>query len=156
MPEETKEQLKPSQNCVDLIKKFEGFKENSYLCSAGVPTIGFGSTTWTDGSRVRLGQKISMENAEKLLIYYIVNTIHYIPDNVNQNQFDALCSLIYNIGVANFRKSTLLKKIKDNPDRLDIRDEFMKWVNARKNGQLVKLPGLIRRRTAEADLYFKP
>lgn len=146
--------MKPSQKCIDLIKKFEGFKENSYLCPAGVPTIGFGSTMWTDGRKVKLGQTISMENAEKLLIYYIVNTLDFVPDNVNQNQFDSLCSFIYNVGVTNFRKSTLLKKIKVNPDDLSIRDEFMKWTMARKNGQLVSLPGLVRRRKAEADLYF--
>lgn len=149
-----KKQMIPSQNCIDLIKKFEGFKANSYLCSAGVPTIGYGSTLWTDGRRVRLGQTISMQDAEKLMAFFLSNVLHFIPDTVNQNQFDALCSLIYNIGVANFRKSTLLKKVKENPDDLSIRDEFMKWTLARKNGQLVQLPGLVKRRKAEADLYF--
>ena len=57
--------MKPSKNAVDLIKKSEGFRGKSYLCPAGLPTIGFGSTFWMDGSRVKLGQEISMENAEK-------------------------------------------------------------------------------------------
>ena len=147
--------MKPSQKCFDLIKKYEGFKDKAYLCPAGVPTIGFGSTMWTDGSRVRLGQTITMDGAQKLLAYYLVNVLHFIPENVNQNQFDSLCSFIYNVGVSNFRKSTLLKKVKENPERLDIRDEFMKWTLARKNGQLVQLPGLVKRRQAEADLYFQ-
>ena len=144
----------PSQNCIDLIKKYEGFKANAYLCPAGVPTIGYGSTMWTDGRKVRLGQTISMQDAEKLMAFFLANVLHFIPDTVNQNQMDALCSLIYNIGVANFRKSTLLMKVKENPDDETIRDEFMKWTLARKNGQLVQLPGLVKRRKSEADLYF--
>lgn len=144
----------PSQNGINLIKKWEKFKPNSYLCPAGVPTIGYGSTFWTDGRRVRLGQTVTLQDAEKLMAYFLANVIHFIPDNVNQNQFDAICSLIYNIGVANFRKSTLLKKVKENPDDLTIRDEFMKWTLHRKNGQLVPSDGLRNRRKEEADLYF--
>jgi len=144
----------PSQNGINLIKKWEKFKANSYLCPAGVPTIGYGSTFWTDGRRVRLGQTVTLQEAEKLMAYFLANVIHFIPDNVNQNQFDAICSLIYNIGVANFRKSTLLKKVKENPDDLSIRDEFMKWTLHRKNGQLVPSNGLKNRRKEEADLYF--
>lgn len=148
-------QMLPSQKCFDLIKKFEGFKANSYLCPAGIPSIGYGSTMWTDGRRVRLGQTITMKDAEKLMAYFFANILHFIPDNVNQNQMDALCSFIYNVGISNFRKSTLLRKVKENPDTLDIRDEFMKWTLARKNGQMIQLPGLVRRRKAEADLYFQ-
>ncbi len=144
-----------SQNGINLIKKWEKFKANSYLCPAGVPTIGYGSTMWTDGRKVRLGQTISMQDAEKLMAYFLANVIHFIPDNVNQNQFDALCSFIYNVGIANFRKSTLLRKVKENPDDLDIRDEFMKWTLHRKNGQLVQSNGLRNRRKEEADLYFQ-
>jgi lysozyme len=144
----------PSQNGINLIKKWEKFKANSYLCPAGVPTIGYGSTFWTDGRRVRLGQTVTLQEAEKLMAYFLANVIHFIPDNVNQNQFDAICSLIYNIGVANFRKSKLLKKVKENPDDLSIRDEFMKWTLHRKNGQLVPSNGLKNRRKEEADLYF--
>lgn len=144
----------PSQKGINLIKKWEKFKPNSYLCPAGVPTIGYGSTFWTDGRRVRLGQTVTLQEAEKLMAYFLANVIHFIPDNVNQNQFDAICSLIYNIGVANFRKSTLLKKVKENPDDLSIRDEFMKWTLHRKNGQLVPSNGLRNRRKEEADLYF--
>lgn len=146
--------LRPSNNCINIIKKFEGFKPNSYLDSVGVPTIGYGSTIWTDGRRVRLGETVTLQDAEKLMCFFIANIIHLIPDNVNQNQYDAICSLIYNIGVPNFRKSTLLKKVKNNPNDESIRNEFMKWIFARKNGQLVSLPGLVKRRKAEADLYF--
>lgn len=143
-----------SQNGINLIKKWEKFKPNAYLCPAGVPTLGYGSTMWTDGRKVRLGQTVTLQDAEKLMAYFLANVIHFIPDNVNQNQFDALCSLIYNIGVSNFRKSTLLKMVKENPDNEDIRDEFMKWTLHRKNGQLIQSKGLKNRRTEEADLYF--
>ena len=143
-----------SQNGINLIKKWEKFKPNAYLCPAGVPTLGYGSTMWTDGRKVRLGQTVTLQDAEKLMAYFLANVIHFIPDNVNQNQFDALCSLIYNIGVSNFRKSTLLKMVKENPDNENIRDEFMKWTLHRKNGQLIQSKGLKNRRTEESDLYF--
>ena len=144
-----------SQNCITLIKKFEGFRPKTYLDSVGIPTIGYGSTFWTDNSRVKLGQEISMQNAEKLVIYYLANTAHFIPE-VNQNQFDALCSFMYNIGVSAFRKSTLLKKVTKNPNDPSIRDEFMLWVNGRVRGNMQKIDGLVKRRTAESNLYFTP
>lgn len=145
----------PSQKCVDLIKKFEGFRGKSYLDTAGIPTIGYGSTFWTDGSRVKLGQEVSMEGAEKLLCFHLANIIHMIPKNVNQNQHDALACLMYNIGVGNFRKSTLLKRVTANPDDPTIKDEFMKWTFARFRGSLQQLPGLLKRRTMECNLYFE-
>mgnify|MGYP006266302707 CR=1 FL=1 len=148
--------MKPSKNAVDLIKKFEGFKDKSYLCPAGLPTIGYGSTFWMDGSRVRLGQEISKENAEKLILWHLSALIEFIPKNVNQNQADALYSFIFNAGATNYNKSTLKSKILNNANDPTIRDEFNRWVYAKKNGQSVKLPGLVNRRKAEADLYFKP
>ena len=145
----------PSQNAINLIKKFEDFKGNSYLCPAGIPSIGYGSTMWTDGSRVKLGQTISLQDAEKLMAFFLANVIHFIPDNVNQNQFDALSSFLYNVGPGNFRKSQLLKMVRENPNNELIRDEFMKWTLSRKNGTLTPSNGLKNRRKAESDLYFK-
>ena len=66
----------PSQRCIDLIKQFEGFYANAYLCPASVVTIGFGSTMWADGRKVKLGEVISMENAEKLLQWEINNRVN--------------------------------------------------------------------------------
>jgi lysozyme len=145
----------PSQNAINLIKKFEKFSPKSYLCPAGVPTIGYGSTMWTDGSKVKLGQTVTLQDAEKLMAFFLANVIHFIPNNVNQNQFDALSSFLYNVGPGNFRKSELLKMVKQNPDNELIRDEFMKWKLHRKNGNLVPSNGLINRRKAEIELYFK-
>jgi lysozyme len=150
--------MKPSQNCILIVKQFEGYFSHSYLCPASVWTIGFGSITWMDGQPVKQNQTIDMAGAEKLLMWELTKKSRFLDDmklNINQNQFDSLCSLIYNIGEGNFSKSTLLKKIKKNPGDITIRDEFMKWNKARVNGTLTALKGLTRRRNLEANLYFK-
>ena len=75
----------------------------------------------------------------------------YCRDDINQNQFDALVSFAYNLGPANLKSSTLLKKVNANPEDETIAAEFMKWVKA--GGKTLK--GLVRRREAESQLYFK-
>lgn len=145
-----------SKRAVDLIKKFEGYFPNAYLCPAGVPTIGFGSTMWSDGKKVKLGEKISMENAEKLLLWELQQKEHSLNKlKLNQNQFDALMSFVYNVGVGNLMKSTLYKKALLNANDPTIRDEFMKWNKARVKGVLTPLKGLTRRRQEEANLYYE-
>jgi len=147
--------MKASQKCVDLIKEFEGFYDKAYICPAGVATIGFGSTMWNDGRKVKMGEKITKEGAEILLHWELNNKSIALMDlNVNQNQADALLSFIYNLGIGAFNKSTLRKKVKLNPNDPNIRDEFMKWNKARVAGKLVELKGLTRRRIAESNLYY--
>jgi lysozyme len=147
--------MKPSQNAVNLIKQFEGFRKDAYICPAGVPTIGFGSTSWGNGQKVKLGEVISMDGAEKLLLKDVEKMSKALTGlNINQNQFDALCSFIYNLGVGAFNRSTLRNKVASNPIDSSIRAEFMKWNKARVGGKLVELKGLTRRRDAEANLYF--
>ena len=145
--------MKPSKNAIDLIKKWEGLYLESYLCPAKVPTIGYGTIRYPDGKLVKLGEKISLQKAEDLLIHE-VNKIN-IPLILNQNQYDALVSFVYNLGMGNFLKSTLYRKCKVNPYDLTIRDEFFKWTKARVNGELKTLKGLVRRRTDEYNLYAK-
>jgi lysozyme len=141
----------PSSNCIDLIKKFEGLFLKSYLCPAGVPTIGYGSTMWNDSKKVKIGEVITLEGAEKLLMWELEKKSVCLQKlNLNQNQFDSLLSFIYNVGVGAFTKSTLLKIIKVNPNDAKVREQFMRWVN--KGSSFEK--GLTRRRTAEANLYF--
>ena len=70
--------------------------------------------------------------------------------SINQNQFDALVSFVYNIGIGNFQKSTLLHKARIDPNDNSIMDEFMRWVYSK--GRV--LPGLQRRRLREMKLYF--
>jgi lysozyme len=146
----------PSKDCIDLIKQFEGFFTKAYLCPAGVVTIGFGSTMWMDNKKIKMGEIISMAGAEKLLSWELTKkSSALIGLNLSQQQFDACLSLIYNIGVGNFNRSTLLKKIKANPNDETIADEFKKWNKAKVDGELIVLKGLTRRRDAEQQLYFK-
>lgn len=147
--------MNPSQNCINLIKQFEGYRSKAYLDAVGVPTIGYGSTMWNDGKKVKLGETITLEGAG-LLLYWEVNRKAVILDSLilSQNQYDALTSFIYNIGSGAFGKSTLFKKVKANPNDAAIRDEFLKWNKGRVGGVLIELKGLTRRRIAEADMYF--
>lgn len=147
--------MKASQKCIDLIKKFEGYISKSYKCPAGIWTIGYGSTMWSDGKKVKEGETINLQGAELLLNWELNKKAVALKElSINQNQADALLSFIYNIGVGAFDKSTLKKKIKANPNDATIKDEFMKWNKARVAGKLVELKGLTLRRTAEVNLYY--
>ena len=146
---------KIGQRGLELIKKFEGLRLKPYLCAAGVPTIGYGNTFYETGTKVKLTDpQITEERATELLMQSLksfekhVDT--YCRDDINQNQFDALVSFAFNLGPANLKSSTLLKKVNANPTDETIRAEFAKWTKA--GGRVLK--GLVLRRTAEADLYF--
>jgi len=142
--------MEAGKNCIDLIKKFEGLRLESYKCPAGLWTIGYGNTQWENGIRVKENQVIDIQRAEKLLIYWVNKYANRINLKVNQNQFDALVSFAYNVGIGNFDSSTLKKKVIANPNDPSIKDEFMKWVSSRGK----QLPGLVKRRKEEANLYF--
>lgn len=145
-----------SKNCINLIKMFEGYKAKAYLCPAGVVTIGFGSTMYQDGRKIKIGDTINENQGEELLMWELKNKSNAIHGlTINQNQFDSLLSFVYNLGVGAFAKSTLRKKILINPNDPAIKVEFMKWNKARVGGQLMELKGLTRRREAEAEMYFK-
>ena len=143
--------MQVGKNGIDLIKKFEGLRLESYKCPAGLWTIGYGNTMWENGIKVKENQVIDIKRAEKLLTYWVNKYADRINLKVNQNQFDALVSFAYNIGIGNFDLSTLKKKIIENQNDPAIKDEFMKWVSSKGK----QLPGLIKRREAEANLYFK-
>jgi len=141
---------------IQLIKTFEGFSPKPYLDAVGVPTIGYGATHYASGKRVTMADRhITEEEGDWLLREMLKQYEDIVNRNVkaklNQNQFDALVSFVYNLGETNFRKSTLLKKINNNPNDKSIELEFAKWVKA--GGRV--LTGLVRRRKAESDLYFK-
>ena len=146
--------MKTSSTGLGLIMYFEGFRDKAYLCPAKVWTVGYGTTVYPDGSKVKEGDTCT----EKEATSYLTNDVKKFEKSVNslvkshitQNQFDALVSFTYNLGATNLKKSTLLKKINENPLEPSIRNEFMKWVNA--GGK--KLEGLVRRRKSEAELYF--
>lgn len=146
---------KLSKQGLELIKKYEGFRANPYKCPAGVPTIGYGATYYPDGKRVKMTdgpvtEKQATEMLKSMVIPYEKAVDTYCIDTITQNQFDALVSFAYNVGTNALKNSTLLKKLNINANDPTIRDEFMKWVR----GGGKKLPGLVRRRTEEADIYF--
>lgn len=139
-----------------LIKKFESFKAKPYLCPAGIPTIGYGCTYYPSGKHVTMTDAPLSEPEASALLRTLLGTYEagvnrYVQKSINQNQFDALVSFAYNVGLENLRSSTLLKKVNLNPTDTALKAEFLKWVHS--NGKI--LPGLIVRRTEEADLYFK-
>lgn len=147
--------MKPSQKCIDLVKAFEGLHLKAYPDPVGIWTIGYGTIMYPSGKRVKKGDRCTILEAEEYLQYELTTKAlaiqhHFFKVPINQNQFDAIVSFTYNLGVGALNKSTLLKKVKLNPSDQTIRNEFMRWVNA--GGK--KLNGLVRRRKAEADLYF--
>lgn len=151
--------MKTSKKGINLIKEFEGFRKNAYLCSAGVWTIGFGSTRYLNNRKVKQGDQISLAEAEELIAHDLIKfegTLNkLVTVKINQNQFDALICFIYNIGEGAFKNSTLLKKI-ELRDFLGAADEFSRWNKAPSpsTGKLRALPGLTRRRTAERKLFL--
>jgi len=141
---------------LELIKFFEGISLAPYLCSAGVPTIGFGCIRYPNGVKVTLHDAhISKSQAEEYLRHevhqYELAVDALCVDTINQNQFDALTSFCYNLGANALRNSTLLKKVNANPYDPTIKDEFARWNKAA--GQVIT--GLVKRRQMEATHYFQ-
>lgn len=152
-------ELKTSQKGIELIKKFEGCKLTAYRDSVGVWTIGFGHT-----KDVKADMVITAEQAEQFLkddVVYFENGVNKLlktlKAQVTQNQFDALISFAFNLGLGNLRKSTLAKKLyvmqqNDRNSVQDVADEFPRWNKA--GGQV--LTGLTHRRNAERALFLTP
>ena len=148
--------MKLNSKGYDLIVKHEGLSLKPYLCPAKIPTIGYGNTYYPNGKRVTLlDEAITKEYALEIFkeianrFAKAVSKLVVVP--LNQNQFNALVSFAYNVGMANFQKSTLLKKVNKNKDDISIELEFNKWVYAKG----VKLNGLVKRRKDESNIYFK-
>ena len=140
--------MKTSPKGIALIKEFEGQRLKAYKCPGGVWTIGYGHT-----AGVKPGMVISEVQAEEYLKADLIAFERYLNGlglALNQNQFDALVSFIYNVGTGNFSSSTLLRKVRANPQDNSIMDEFLRWVYSK--GRV--LPGLQRRRLDEMKLYF--
>lgn len=152
-----------------LIKKWEGFRPTAYLCPAGVWTIGWGHT-----SGVKKGDTCTMAQAEKFLDDDLFDGEQFLAKvfgvKINQFQFDAISSFIFNVGLGNFKSSTLYKKMQVNVNDPAIKDEFVKWCKADgthngidddkdglvdEAGEKQTLGGLLSRRKDEAELYFK-
>lgn len=141
---------------IAIIRKYEGLKLRAYICPSGLPTIGYGATFYINGSRVQIGDVITIDHADKLLHFQVKlfadEVRRTVKSNINENQLGALVSFCFNVGGAAFAKSTLARKVNANPSDPTIRNEFMRWT--RGGGKV--LPGLVKRREEEANLYYAP
>ena len=143
--------MKVSQNCINLIKRFEGCKLEAYKCPRGVWTIGYGHT-----GNIQKGDIISQENADYLLKndlqkFECAINVNVLPKcDLTQNEFDALVSFVYNIGISNFTSSTLLRLLTAGK-KAQAAEQFDKWIFADKK----ILPGLITRRKYEKELFLR-
>lgn len=140
--------MKTSAIGILLVKTFEGYRDEAYICPGGKWTIGYGHT-----KNVKQGDTCTQSEAEE----YLKEDLKVAEDAINaqglslsQQQFDALVSFVYNIGTGNFQSSTLLKRLRqDTEDYETLEYEWKRWKYS--NKQVLK--GLVRRRAAEWSLY---
>lgn len=141
-----------SNRGIELIKRHESLRLRAYVDPVGIWTIGYGHT-----GGVKSGDVITEEQANGLLRADLATAERAVTGSglrLNQNQFDALVSFVFNVGSGNFARSTLLRKGRVNTLDPSIVDEFRKWKKGRVNGRLTTLPGLVKRREEELKLYF--
>jgi len=142
--------VKISQNGIELIKSFEGCVLTGYPDVGGVPTVGYGST----GPDVYIGMKITQAEAERRLakeLEHFENGVsNLVKVAINQNEFDALVSFSFNVGLGAFQRSTLLRLLNDGTERDIVSSEFLRWNKV--DGKPVE--GLTRRRKAEQALFL--
>ena len=141
--------MRKTKKTLEQLKKFEGCRLEAYRDPLGIWTIGYGHT-----HGVYNGMTISQETAEEYLVQ-VIESIEGVMEGIpgckdlSPNRWDAIVSLAYNIGLGNFKKSTLLKKLQKNPDNPTIYQEFLRWNKAKGK----KLDDLTRRRQWEAKRW---
>lgn len=146
--------MRISDDGVEFIKQWEGLVLEAYKDVAGVLTIGYGHT----GTDVKSGMRITEERAEELLradLQFFEKGVSRAIEGTHtrQNQFDALVSLAFNIGLGAFQKSTVLKRLKAGDD-YGAGQAFTMWRKATINGKKVTVTGLLRRRRAEREMFY--
>lgn len=156
-----------SDKCISLIKQYEGLELTAKPCPAGIPTVGYGHIRG-----VKNGFKITLEQAEKYLqedlksvILDLTKALNDAEIEVTQGQFDALASLVFNLGITKFLNSTLWKKLCAG-DKQGAAEQFLVWCKARNpkfdpskkesedNPKKITLKGLLERRKAERELFL--
>ena len=147
------ESMSVSNKGVDLICEFEGKRLVAYDDGVGVWTIGFGTIKYPNGVRVKKGDTCTLDQAKEYMRHDLIEFEHTVNSSVkvplNQNQFDALVSLAYNIGSSAFKSSALVKKL-NTGDYQGAADQFNVWINA--GGK--RMQGLVNRRDREKLLFL--
>jgi lysozyme len=139
-----------SQAGIEALIKREGLILHPYLDTVGIPTIGVGNTYYEDGQKVKMTDPVitkarAIELFKYILKQYELAVYSTTRDDINQNQFDSLVSLTYNIGINGWKNSTLLKRINANAAALEIEKAFMMWSKPKE---------IIGRRKTEVKQYF--
>lgn len=143
-----------SRAALELIKSFEGYRRNAAQLPDGRWTVGYGHT-----KTAREGAEVSEQDAEALLVYDLleinaaVNAWTYTP--LTQNQFDALACFAFNIGLDNFRRSSVLRRVNEGA-MLQAACAFEMWRKADFEGERIVIDALVRRRAAEKTLFLTP
>ena len=144
--------MKLDESGYSELHKREGLRTKPYLDTRGIPTISLGVTYYPNGRKVTMQDKpitkIEAERLGKVMADRFASEVTtLIKSKVNQNQFNALVSIAYNIGINGFKTSSFLKLVNKNPNDPKIKEAIMLWT---------KNPELIGRRKKEVELYFKP
>lgn len=138
---------------VDIVKRFEGFRPKAYLCPAGVWTVGYGTTSAAGVAEVHAQTTVSEPEAELWLILTLSKFAKKIRPLIRclmtSNEWAAMLSLAYNIGVNAFRRSSVLRHFNAG-EKTRAADAFLLWKKAK--GKVLK--GLVVRREAERDLFL--
>jgi lysozyme len=142
--------MKTSERGLQFIKQFETLQLKAYRDPVGVWTIGWGHTPSYPGQRITEEQAEALFRADIERFEKAVGEAVKVP--ITQDQFDALVSLAYNIGIRALARSTLVEKLNAG-DVEGAAEEFKRWVYGRKGGRMEQLPGLVRRREAESRLF---
>jgi len=147
--------MKLNNKGYNIICEFEGFSSKPYLCPAKLATIGYGNTFYPNGKKVSMIDKEitkseAFEMFKEIADKFAKRVSVCVKTPLNQNQFNSLVSFAYNVGMANFMNSTLLKKVNLDNNDPEIRTQFLRWDKVGTK----KLNGLTKRRIYEADNYF--
>ncbi|HEX5775187.1 MAG TPA: lysozyme, partial [Caulobacteraceae bacterium] len=143
-----------SRAAIDMIKRFEGYRRKAARLPDGRWTLGYGHT-----QTARAGAQVSEEDAEALLLWDLIGVIHAINEHtftpLNRNQFDALCSFVFNIGPDNYRHSAVLRRLNEG-QMLQAAACMEMWRKADVGGERIVIDALVRRRAAEKLLFLTP
>lgn len=150
--------LRITDKMVDLIKKWEGFRSHAYKDSVGVWTVGYGTTTRGNvGITVGPSTRLTVQDADKYLRVYLEREMKAVKKllkvRVTQHEMNAIMSFVYNLGIANFKRSSVLKFLNAGM-RKEAADAFLMWNKARVKGKLVVLKGLDNRRRDERAMFL--